>query len=295
MAPNRDKPLFSVLIRTTPKFAPFVEEGLRLVGAGAVSCEDVERGAVTFEEYFAERHRAAACASQRRAQLAAWSEGDAWCVAVRRIPAQDWSESWKRFFRTERVSPRIVIKPSWETCRARAGDCVIELDPGLSFGTGMHFTTRSCLRWIDAGSLRGERGRLLDLGCGSGILSIAAAKLGFREVLAIDNDPEAVRVASENVRRNGVADRVQCRCGDVARLGRIGVFDGIVANILAGTLCAHSGPIARRLKRAPGSFLCLAGILAPQYAAVRDSYERRGLRQVETATDHEWMSGCFSA
>ncbi len=263
------------------------------MGAGAVSWEDLDRGEVTFEEYFVRRTAADACAARRRAQLAQWADGERWDVAVRRIPGQDWSESWKRFFRTERVSPRIVIKPSWETYRPRRNDCVIELDPGLSFGTGMHFTTRSCLRWIDEMSPRGGTRRLLDLGCGSGILSIAAAKLGFREVVALDNDPEAVRVATENIVRNGVADRVTCRTGDLARLGRIGTFDAVVANILAGTLCSYAGPITRRLGKRPDGFLCVAGILSPQYAAVRAAYERLGLKQSESSADHEWTSGCF--
>lgn len=286
-------PLFAVTIETGLDFSAIVETGLECLEIGMSSWTDVERQRVTFQEFLASRREATARAELLREALASWATDEQWAVEVRRLRAQDWSESWKRFFRTERISPRLVVRPSWERYRPARGERVIVIDPGLSFGTGQHFTTRSCLRFIDDIARAGTAGRFLDLGCGSGILGIAAAKLGFKQVLAVDNDPEALAVARENVRKNRAGERVVCRVGDIAAARRKGRFRVVVANILAGVLREHAAEIAGMLDPHAASRLCLAGILAHQYPAVRDAYLAAGLAEVSTLTDGEWMSGCF--
>ena len=129
----------------------------------------------------------------------------------RYFPAEVWQDSWKRYFRPRRVGRSLLVKPSWARCALRAGDIVIEIDPGMAFGTGQHPTTAMCLCALEETIQPGMR--VLDLGTGSGILAIAAAKLGAASVLALDIDPLAVKAARQNAAANGVEALVDVRQG----------------------------------------------------------------------------------
>ena len=130
-------------------------------------------------------------------------------ISIRKIPHRDWAESWRRHFKPLEVGSALLVKPSWSRRRPRAGQAVVVLDPGLSFGTGQHPTTAFCLRQVAACRDPRRPQSFLDIGTGSGILAIAAAKLGYSPVEAFDNDPVAVRRARDNARRNGVAGKVR--------------------------------------------------------------------------------------
>jgi ribosomal protein L11 methyltransferase len=285
--------LFALTIKTDLAFSALVESGLELLGLEFVSWTDVDAQCVVFRRFMESEAGARRLAATLRRQLAGWAEGEVWEVSVEPLAPQDWRESWKAHFKTERVSTRVVIKPTWETFRAKAGDCVVELDPGLSFGTGQHFTTRSCLGFIDDLAARGGGGAFLDLGCGSGILAIAAAKLGFSPVEAVDNDATAVAIARENCVRNGVATRVRCAVADASHAGRSGRYCVVVANILASVLIGAAPKIARLLAKGPDRFLCVAGILRHQYPEVRAAYERLGFVEDRCVEEGDWKSGCF--
>ncbi|HWP34841.1 MAG TPA: 50S ribosomal protein L11 methyltransferase, partial [Thermodesulfobacteriota bacterium] len=182
-------------------------------------------------------------------------------VTSRRLAPVDWAEAWKREVRATAVAPGIVVAPTWDSYDARPGEIVLRLDPGLAFGTGTHPSTRLCLAALAA--LR-PVGRVLDLGTGSGILAIAAAKLGAREVLALDTDPVAVGVARANVARNDVAGAVRVEPGSLeAASGR---FDCALANLAAAPLLAMAGELAERLS--PGGVAVLSGLLAEEVAGV---------------------------
>jgi ribosomal protein L11 methyltransferase len=234
-------------------------------------------------------HRLAAM----EALLAPHRQDDPWTADVRELPSENWTEAWKRFFHAEKVSDRIWIKPSWESCAPAAGDIVVELDPGMSFGTGQHGTTRGCLRVMDALARTRAGGRLADLGCGSGILAIAAAKLGFGGILALDNDPAAVRIATENAGLNGVAGRIAFVTGELDQAAATAPHGVIVANILAPVLVANAGLLTHCLARAPEARLVLSGILVPQAAAVRAAYEALGLIVEQDLVLGEWTTLCL--
>lgn len=241
--------------------------------------------------------------SHRRALRALAPQAHFGPATIKPVARQDWAESWKRFFHAQRVSERIVVKPSWESFAARPEDCIVEIDPGLSFGTGLHGTTRACLRFLDAWQRRQPQASVLDMGCGTGILAIAAAKLGFPRVRAMDNDPAAVRVARANAVCNAVADRIECIQADVA-IATVAIatvaefkadmtYDLVLANLLAGMLIAWADRITVAVSRTPGSGLVLSGILEEQYEAVRSAYLARGFAEQESITLEGWKTGCF--
>lgn len=287
---ERGASLHVVWIEANGAFARLVEGGLEAVGFSMVSWSEADTDRVRFDEFFALEGDARARLAQVQDLLLAWSEGEHWKAGVHRLPVCDWSEAWKRFFHTERISARIVVKPSWERYEPEVGDCVVELDPGMSFGTGLHPTTRACLRFLDQQGLNRPGATFLDIGCGSGILAIAAAKLGFAPVTAIDYDADAVRIARENCTRNGVADRVTCEAGDVAKGLSGRCADVVAANLFSDILERHAPVIAGCVGCRPQGALLLAGMLTRQYPRVLSVYESLGFDEAAVATEDEWTS-----
>jgi len=283
-----------IRVVTDRTFGRIVETGLRMSGLDPVAYFDALRDRARVDIYARTERQGMAIWRRVRRLVGGWAEaGERWRVSVRRLAQADWAESWKRFFTVQRVSRRLVVRPPWRRYTPRSGDVVLILEPGMSFGTGQHGTTRACLRLLDRiKPVPGDR--VLDLGCGSGILAIAAAKLGCRRVLALDNDPAAVRIAAANAAANGVADTITCRTADLARLRRRGGCDIVMANILANVLVLHARRVAALLAPGPRSRLILSGILAEQYATVRQAYEREGLRELGRLRDGEWVSGLFA-
>ena len=212
--------------------------------------------------------------------------------SVKKLAPQNWAESWKRHFKPLEIGSKLLIKPSWSRRKAKPGQRVIVLDPGLSFGTGQHPTTRFCLEQIVA--FRNERLKqsFLDVGTGSGILALAAAKLGYSPVRAFDFDPAAVRIARANAVRNRVADRVRPACKDVTRAKSDSRYDLICANLLADLLVSERGRLLAWLK--PEGRLVLAGILRSQFRNVQAAYEAAGLHIISHDTQKEWKSGAFA-
>ena len=214
-------------------------------------------------------------------------------ITTRRVRREDWAESWKRHFKPFEIGPTLLIKPSWSRRRARRGQAVVVLDPGLSFGTGQHATTAFCLHQLVAARRAGAAQSFLDIGTGSGILAISAAKLGYAPVQAFDFDPEAVRVATANAAQNGVAAEVKIQRRDLTRLRRHSVrrHHVVCANLIYDLLLSESARILARL-RADG-VLVLAGILATQFAQVQAHYEQAGMELVANREEKEWRSGAF--
>ena len=306
------------------------------------SYRDIEEPEAQVQIYFAEPERTDE--AKRLLSDALAVVGVVAAVQVAEIPDEDWKLSYRRHFKTERVSPRIYTHPPWEPMPdAKDGEIVVTLDPGMASGTGKHETTKACLQYIDEIAGNGEWGEghetgdgrrdeipsrhasnvsrqepscisFLDMGCGSGILSIAAAKLGFSPVAGFDIDDEAVEASRENAAANGVEvdyrafalgrgaisldESIEAAKGvypDLALQGREVADDGVkfepadvvVANILGPLLVAFADEIASYAKKT----LVVSGILSELYPEVLAAYESRGFRELSRKTIGEWTTG----
>ncbi len=204
------------------------------------------------------------------------------------IPEQDWGENWKKFFKPLRVGTRFVVKPPWSRTRLKRGELLIEITPGMAFGTGTHATTRLCMEALEK-RLK-NRFSVLDVGTGSGILSIASARLGGGQTWGIDVDPLAVEIAKENVNRNKVSDTVRIKKGSIGDIRKR--FDLVVANLDFRSLKRVRIALIRHLKRR--GFLILSGVLENEGERIRHLYMETGFLQwVEVGRDGEWISLTF--
>ena len=206
------------------------------------------------------------------------------------IPDEDWKLSYRKHFKTEVISPRLVVRPPWEAVTPAPGQKVLTLDPGIAFGTGQHPTTRACLDAIDALAVEGTDRSFLDVGCGSGILSIAAALEGFRDVHGFDNDPDAVRNANENAEANGLGALFSD--GDLSVPGTAVPADVVAANVLAPVLVRFAREVGALVN--PGGRLILSGILDEQYDEVRAAYVALGFTELSNRLIGEWRTGLFA-
>jgi ribosomal protein L11 methyltransferase len=215
-------------------------------------------------------------------------------VSVKRTRREDWAESWKRHFKPLLIGSALLIKPSWSRRRPQRGQAVVVLDPGLSFGTGRHPTTAFCLRQLVALFRQGEALSCLDIGSGSGILAIAAAKLGYRPVAALDSDPDSIRIARDNARRNGVSAGIRFLRQDLTKLPRRSVrkYSVVCANLVSNLLVAERERILAHLQ--PEGTLVAAGILKTEFEQVQETFESAGLRLKTSRSQDEWRSGAFA-
>lgn len=234
---------------------------------------------------------AASATAVRRLRRELRSLGEALVVALRarKVADASWADAWKRYFPVLRVGRRIVIRPSWRSYRPERDDVVIELDPGMAFGTGQHETTRMCLQALEQRLAPGAS--VLDVGAGSGILSIAAVLLGAAQVDAIDINPVCVRVCEENIERNGVAKRVRSAEGS---LGDAWPFDEppaarydlVLANISARVVQELSRPLVEALR--PGGVAIVSGIIEEQEQTCVEALTSAGGRIVDSRSDGDW-------
>lgn len=207
------------------------------------------------------------------------------CINCREVQEEDWASSWKEYFHPVRVSEHIVIKPSWEEYLPVEGDIVIELDPGMAFGTGTHHTTSMCIRCLEDTIKTGNT--VFDVGTGSGILAVSAAKLGATQVHAIDLDPVAVRVAKENIAFNNVEAVVGVTQGDLLT-GVEGKADVIVANIIADIIIKMLPDVRMRLVD-NGTFIA-SGIIAERLSDVTEALIENGFVVDKAIEEGGWVA-----
>lgn len=203
------------------------------------------------------------------------------------VREEDWANSWKAYYKTLHIGHKIVIVPAWEAYTPKEGELIVRMDPGMAFGTGTHETTRLVIRLLEENLRPGDR--VLDVGCGSGILSICAAKLGAATVAAYDIDPMAVRVARENVEESGERN-ITCAVSDLLRDVSLaeGPFDLICANIVADIIIRMAPDVGRYLKE--GGILLASGIITERAEEVAKALADAGLRIKERRDDNGWCA-----
>jgi ribosomal protein L11 methyltransferase len=204
-------------------------------------------------------------------------------LTVRFVAEEDWADSWKQYFKPQKIGTSFVVRPSWESYEAQPDEKVILIDPGMAFGTGLHATTRLCLRALESLIRPGDS--VADVGTGSGILAIGAILLGAGTTVATDNDPLAVKIARENAQRNDMEDRVAVAVADSPPPGP---FSVVVANILPDVILGMADGLAAAV--APGGYLVVSGIIDRRAEDVRVGLTARGLTVLETTSEAEWVA-----
>lgn len=220
-------------------------------------------------------------------------------ISSRAVVEDDWAHAWKKYYKPLEISDKLAIKPTWETYEAKPDQKVIELDPGMAFGTGTHATTVLCLKLLEQHIQSGDQ--VIDVGTGSGILSIAAAHLGAEKVLAIDLDPVAVSSATENIKLNGLEDRIDVKESDLLAVLKQGdAMDAVsadaiqlpvqivVANILADILLSFMDDVVQVL--APSGTYIASGIIQSKAEEVEEAMKTRGLKIVGRLEEEDWVA-----
>jgi ribosomal protein L11 methyltransferase len=208
----------------------------------------------------------------------------------REVDDEDWSTSWKKYYKPIKLTDRIVIKPTWEEYDSQPMDIIVEMDPGMAFGTGTHETTQMCSILLDK-HMR-EDSEVLDIGCGTGILSIIAAKLGAKSVKAIDIDEVAIKVAKENININKQNMKITAFKGILADINQDeNKYDIIVANIIANVIIDLSSVISYYFKK--DSLFITSGIIKERKQEVLDACTKGGMSCIETLEMGEWVAMVF--
>lgn len=276
-----------------------VEPGFRMTDEGLGAVADPSQPA-TVRAYLPARdpravREAVATADRALGHLGAFGLREIGELATTVVHESDWATAWKRHVRVMRIGRRIVIRPTWRRHRRAPDDVVIAMDPGMAFGTGLHPTTRLCLagieRWADDGLLahgaaRDGRARLLDVGCGSGVLAVAAGLLGAGELIGLDTDPLAIEATLANARRNRLARRVRAWQGSVP--SGAGPFDLMAANLIASVLISLASGLRDELR--PGGRLLASGIFVDREGDVRSAFVAAGLVIVHRAAEGDWVA-----
>jgi ribosomal protein L11 methyltransferase len=276
-----------------------VEPGFRLTDEGLGAVVDARQPA-TVRAYLPARdpravREAVAAADRALGHLTAFGLREIGALVTAVVHDSDWASAWKRHVRVMRIGRRIVIRPTWRRHRRAPGEVVIAMDPGMAFGTGLHPTTRLCLagieRWADDGLLsRGAaadgHARLLDVGCGSGVLAIAAGLLGAGELVGVDTDPIAIEATLANAGRNRLRRRVRAWQGTVPT--GAGPFDLVAANLIASVLVALAPRLRDELR--PGGRLLASGIFVDRESDVRSALAAAGLAILRREAEGDWVA-----
>lgn len=276
-----------ISITTTEDVSEAVASLFYEVGAQGLVIEDgqtliILRGYLPQDELLPERLKEL---KRRLKMLRRFFPGCQVDLTYRSLEEEDWAVSWKAYYKPVKIGSRLVVKPSWENYTPGPEELVIELDPGMAFGTGTHATTAMALKMLE--ELLEPGAVVYDVGTGSGILAIAAALLGARQVIAVDNDTVALKAARENVKLNGVEATVRVQQGDLLK-GLEATADLVVANIIADALLLLLPQAARVLR--PGGHIILGGIISPRSAEMLAALGANGFTLIRQDAQRDWVT-----
>jgi ribosomal protein L11 methyltransferase len=303
-----------VIIKTTEEASDAVSEMLTSIGAGGVVIEDpneIRRQIespesldyadqefmdslgtdVTIKAYFNQEYtpeELSALIPEKLKFISQFLDVGRGYAGYALVDDEDWSTAWKKYYKPFHISDSVVIKPSWEDYDKKDGEIIIELDPGMAFGTGTHETTRLCSQLLERHVRKGDT--LIDVGCGTGILSIIAVKLGAAKATAIDIDDVAARVTGENCAINGVSDSIDVRKGVLADIEPFKA-DLVVANIIADVVIKLAEPMPQYLKK--GGILLTSGIIRERREDVVKAYTGLGFEVISIDEMGDWVAIVF--
>jgi ribosomal protein L11 methyltransferase len=310
-------------VHTTEEAIEMISNFFHELGAGGVSIEesgtlnkqrdtsfgqwyelplnDIPEGRAVIKGYFYEGTDMEELLSQLKVSVEQLTEFDidtgSPSYELKDVDDEDWANAWKQYFKPIRVSERLTIKPTWEEYQASPGELILELDPGMAFGTGTHATTALCLRTLEKVVQSGDD--VIDVGTGSGILAIAASKLGAKHVLAVDLDPVAVSSATENSRLNGLENEITVKLSDLLGVLKASETEGsigigvtipvrvVVANILAEIIMLFVKDVYEVLQ--PGGYYVASGIITSKEAEVENALQAANFTIVEKNYDSDWV------
>ncbi len=249
------------------------------------SMKNADRTVGAVSVYIPDERNPAECVSFIKEHLT----GIEYEITLSGMKEEDWANSWKQYYKPVRIGKRLIVVPSWEKFDPAESDIVLRMDPGMAFGTGTHETTRLCSALMEDYMKAGDR--VLDIGTGSGILAIAASKLGASKVYAYDIDPVAIRVAEENCLENG-CENIECGISDLLRqVNTDEKYDFVSANIVADILVRLAPDIARYIK--DGGLIAVSGIIDTQEERVLNALVKGGLTHIKTVKENDWNAMLF--
>ncbi len=206
-------------------------------------------------------------------------------VELSNVNQQDWENAWKQYFKPIHVTDRIVVKPEWEAYEKKSDEILIEIDPGMAFGTGTHETTSMCINQIEKNLKKGDK--VIDIGCGSGILSMAAVLLGAEKAIGVDLDPVAVRVSKENIELNHLEDKIEIFHGNLTDVIKEKA-EIVVANIMADIILILLEDVRAFIK--DGGLFISSGIILPKRELIESKLIEKNFKIVEVETKGEWCA-----
>lgn len=303
-----------VCIKTTEEASDAISEMLTTIGAGGVVIEDPNEirrqiespdsldyadqefmdslgTEVTIKAYFNQEstpEELAVLIEEKLKFISQFLEAGKGYTSCIEVDDEDWATAWKKHYKPFHISDSVVIKPTWEEYEQQAGEIVIEMDPGMAFGTGTHETTKLCSQLLEQYVIKNDN--IIDVGCGTGILSIIAVKLGASHAVAIDIDEVAARVTRENCTINGVLDSISVKKGVLADL-KPQKADIVVANIIADVVINISTLIPSYLKK--GGVLLTSGIIKERKDDVVKAYTELGFEFINLLEMGEWVAIVF--
>lgn len=280
-----DLGITGVQIMDKNDFAEFMQNNLRawdVVDEELVSSVMNEKTSVTF---YLENDGSLAETKNKIEEVLKRADSNV-TITEKTVKNEDWENNWKKYYKPLRIGSHIVIKPTWEEFEAKEGDRVVELDPGMAFGTGSHSSTHMCLEFLEEAVKEGDR--VLDIGTGSGILAIASLKLGAKSADAGDIDPLAVKIAKENALLNGYSEPLfSVKEGSLTETAD-GVYDVVIANIVADIICELTESVTRYI--APGGKFITSGIIDFKADKVKEAIKKAGMVITQEKADKDWRA-----